>query len=136
MINNSICCFCENPENSQHLVFECGITKKIWQYVLQWMNNNHLSLGWKKELHWMTGQCNMKGQRMEILKCAFMETIYEVWMFRIFSALVLIAAKIVTKLGPNQWITLCRDVGFTQNLCNKLVYSLCLRLDLEFCIGS
>ncbi|XP_058734325.1 uncharacterized protein LOC131606056 [Vicia villosa] len=82
MLANMECGFRGAIETLQHMLFECNATKLIWQEVLKWLQIRHTPLGWKDELAWILEQCNRKGWRCTILKCAFTEAIYEIWCHR------------------------------------------------------
>lgn len=82
LLENKTCCFYRNRETLQHLMFSYASMREICESVLSWLNINHIWKGWKDDLEWIIGNCQRKGCKVDILKCAFAETIYEVWLYR------------------------------------------------------
>ncbi|GAU49943.1 hypothetical protein TSUD_408380 [Trifolium subterraneum] len=46
LLNTTRCCFCNDDETQQHLLFHCNETKSIWRKVLEWIQVGHNPLGW------------------------------------------------------------------------------------------
>jgi hypothetical protein len=82
LIDNICCCFCTADETQQHLMFCCNETKEIWRKVLNWIQVDHTPLGWSQEVDWIIHHTKGKGARAEILKLAFIESVYEIWRYR------------------------------------------------------
>lgn len=76
MLDNDECCFCRNKKTLEHLMFSCPILRNIWEYV--WLQSSHKLGGWIEELRWRVDNCKRNGWRANILKCAIVETVYEV----------------------------------------------------------
>lgn len=82
MITNDNCCFYEDRETLNHLFFQCNELKEIWNNILCWLQMGH-SLGmWSDEIKWITGKSKGKDCKTSILKCVFVETIYETRNYR------------------------------------------------------
>lgn len=81
-VDNNNCIFCRQPKTLQHLMFNCIMMSEIWQYVIKWLQIAHSPIGWNEQLTWVTEHSKGKGWKVFILKCAFVETVYEVWEFR------------------------------------------------------
>lgn len=82
------------------------------------MHNNHLPLGWNEELNWIVRQCNRKWWKMDILKCAFTEAVYESLMFKNYVYFCISSSNNSDQIGSKLWMLLCIDVGLTLNLDN------------------
>lgn len=82
LIDTSMCCFCTQIETLEHLMFECHATRIIWQQVLGWLRIQHVPDKWSNELQWVLLNCKGKSWRRQLLKVAFLETIYEIWRHR------------------------------------------------------
>lgn len=81
MLHNATCYFCREKETLQHLMFSCTTMSEIWMSVLSWPSIKHIPKGWKEEFALITCNCQRKCWKVNILKCAFAETIYEVWKY-------------------------------------------------------
>ncbi|XP_058757124.1 uncharacterized protein LOC131630357 [Vicia villosa] len=79
IVVNLKCCFCDEEEDIQHLLFGCTYTKAIWQQVLNNLHIQHGPLEWYQEVEWMSKESKPKGAQRLILKLAFAETVYEIW---------------------------------------------------------
>ncbi|XP_058727197.1 uncharacterized protein LOC131598632 [Vicia villosa] len=69
----------EIEESITHLFFECKITKSNWDQVLKWIEVTHEPKAWDEELNWTIQETEKKGWKASLLKLAFTETLYEVW---------------------------------------------------------
>ena len=62
--------------------FDCKITKSIWEQILEWIEVTHEPRTWDVELKWAIRETGKKGWKAKLLKLAFTETLYEVWLYR------------------------------------------------------
>ena len=81
-IQDMCCCFCLADETQHHLLFECPTTFGIWMTVLAWLRISHTPQAWTSEITWLLRCTRGKGWRAKLLKLAFTEAVYELWMFR------------------------------------------------------
>ncbi|XP_058742127.1 uncharacterized protein LOC131614576 [Vicia villosa] len=47
------CCFCQEEETLEHLLFCCGPMTVIWQEILLWLGVARTPLQWHRELAWI-----------------------------------------------------------------------------------
>lgn len=60
-------------------LFQCTGTRQIWKDVLSWMKVVHNSEGWDDELIRLSNKYKGKSKQAQVLKCALVESIYEIW---------------------------------------------------------
>ncbi|XP_058775926.1 uncharacterized protein LOC131650226 [Vicia villosa] len=82
ILTDDACCFCQQHETIQHLLFECNRSRTIWREILVWLHIPHEPKTWDAELEWVTQMCKRKNWKSRILVCAFAETIYAIWKVR------------------------------------------------------
>ncbi|KAH1253271.1 putative ribonuclease H protein [Glycine max] len=83
MIQCSLCSLCkEQDEDLDHLMFSCRVTKAIWLEVLKWMDIDHTPQMWRDEVRWVMQYTKGKGWKRGILKLAFSEVVYGIWIYR------------------------------------------------------
>ncbi|XP_058747022.1 uncharacterized protein LOC131620011 [Vicia villosa] len=83
MIRDSKCSFCLAEEESiTHLFFACRYTNEIWKQILDWINVIHMPLPWIEEINRIKEYVAKKGWKASLLKLAFTETLYGIWLRR------------------------------------------------------
>ncbi|XP_058784045.1 uncharacterized protein LOC131658808 [Vicia villosa] len=83
LLTEANCDLCRNSEESRsHLYFECPSNSEIWKQVLQWLQYDHQPLPWQGELQWIMQEIARKGSKAKLLKMAFTETLYVLWIRR------------------------------------------------------
>lgn len=82
MIQDATCAFCSHVESLDHLMFDCLVTKQIWQHVLHWLKISHVSGDWPSELEWAVANSKGKGWKTKLLKRAITKATYEIWRYR------------------------------------------------------
>jgi len=66
------CVFCcQHLETFSHLFFECSVTKKIWNCMLQWFGHRRQIQDWETEVNWMSQIARRRGGVAEITSCVF-----------------------------------------------------------------
>jgi len=66
------CAFCgQHLETFSHLFFECSVTKKIWNCMLQWLGHRRQIQDWETEVNWMSQIARRRGGVAEITSCVF-----------------------------------------------------------------
>lgn len=48
IVENDKCCFCEQQQTLQNLLFDCSNMRSIWLKVLEWLHIKHIPGGWHK----------------------------------------------------------------------------------------
>ena len=76
------CFFCSQAETQQHLLFECPYTHRRWLRLLRWLKISRSPLGWDAELQLMCRRFTGKSWKSNLLKTAFAETVYAIWIER------------------------------------------------------
>ncbi|XP_058774369.1 uncharacterized protein LOC131648649 [Vicia villosa] len=76
------CCFCQEEETLEHLLFCCDPMTVIWQEILLWLGVTRTPLQWHRELAWIIRYCSGKGEKCGLMKLAAAETIYYCWKYR------------------------------------------------------
>ncbi|XP_058759430.1 uncharacterized protein LOC131632718 [Vicia villosa] len=75
------CCFCQEEETLDHLMFNCEPLKHIWKSVMQWIRVDRIPQQWQHEVVWITKYCKGKGKKCGIIKLAIAETVYYCWKY-------------------------------------------------------
>lgn len=81
-VDTADCCFCNQDETQDHLLFNCRTTVAIWQRILNWLQVQHVPHEWSTEMGWILHKIRGRGWRANLLKLAFTETVYETWICR------------------------------------------------------
>ncbi|XP_058782973.1 uncharacterized protein LOC131657613 [Vicia villosa] len=77
MLTDATCELCRNCEESRdHLFFECPSNYDIWKQILHWLSYDHSPQPWNEELRWIMHETSRKGSKAQILRIAFVETLY------------------------------------------------------------
>lgn len=83
MISDNNCSFCQTKEESiAHVFFACKYTYDIWKQILDRMNVQHMPKPWNEELKWIVEYTAKKGWKASLMKFAFTETLYAIWIRR------------------------------------------------------
>src|ERR1043165_87598 len=82
MIDNAECCFCQEEETQNHLLFGCEELGRIWSTVLDWMQIKRKPKDWKEELQWILLAARGKSKQAMLFKLVVTETVYGVWKYR------------------------------------------------------
>ncbi|KAF6153956.1 hypothetical protein GIB67_023733, partial [Kingdonia uniflora] len=79
----SYCSFCDSEEeNRDHLYFNCPFTKLIWSKVISSLGYSRTITGWDEETQWIIRKAIVDPSRGKILKIAFSDIVYHVWLER------------------------------------------------------
>ncbi|XP_020254098.1 uncharacterized protein LOC109831171 [Asparagus officinalis] len=81
IIQNSVCklCDCSISESRNHLFFECNLSKKVWNGIMEWLNFKWRSCDWHTLLNWFNFRLRGKGMKQKIKRMAFAATVYTIW---------------------------------------------------------
>ncbi|XP_058734199.1 uncharacterized protein LOC131605929 [Vicia villosa] len=83
LLQEETCSLCmEQPEDINHLIIDCKVTRHIWLEVLQWLELHHHPVQWQEEIAWIIHHTKGKSFQSYMLKIAIAETVYGIWKYR------------------------------------------------------